>query len=548
LLPFLGACDKVEKAVTRLTSGEDTLSTLMERKSGSVYQLTTYDATGEETGKGTAFAISAEGRLLTSYKLLRGIRGLTATSSTGTVHSVASVPFYDEAADLAVLQLEAGALTPNYAELVSSSLAEIGTPVAVIGGPLGLSSSLSEGILSGRRQVQEGKVNIQYIQVTAPISPGSGGSPVFMLDGRVIGVVSINLREGQLLNFAVTTEHVRSFLNTPEARQKPIPLRLWRDLPKDPFLQDPAGKLAIRAYREGDTARALERLGALQKTYPQSASLHAYAGECLRRDGRHREALKFHQQAIKLEKGVGWFWAGFAQSLEKEQYRAEALKAYREALRLDASDAESGARLAFLLVEDGNHQDAVKYYRQALEYRSDEARWWKELARVHLKLEQLEEALACWDKALKQGADTPTLLAARDACRRLGKDTTPYDVKLVERGVKLGTLPPNQARTKWDERPTYGKEAGWASGVIGVWQGEGVRLNVLANRTVTGTIKGQAFSASWEATANGVLALTITHRRGDGELVLSKNGRTLSAGLPDPKGGMFSIKQYTLGR
>jgi len=71
-----------------------------------------------------------------------------------------------------------------------------GDPVVVVGSPLGLDSSVSEGIISGRRA--------GFIQFTAPVSPGNSGSPLVDRRGRVVGVVSLKivLPGAEGLNFA----------------------------------------------------------------------------------------------------------------------------------------------------------------------------------------------------------------------------------------------------------------------------------------------------------------------------------------------------------
>ncbi len=75
------------------------------------------------------------------------------------------------------------------------------------GSPLGLEKTLSDGIVSAIREIPGfGKV----IQITAPISPGSSGSPVLNMQGEVIGIVTFQIVEGQNLNFAIPSERIAS--------------------------------------------------------------------------------------------------------------------------------------------------------------------------------------------------------------------------------------------------------------------------------------------------------------------------------------------------
>jgi S1-C subfamily serine protease len=86
----------------------------------------------------------------------------------------------------------------------------------VLGNPLGFSSTLSDGIVSAWREtgIEEDPEFIKgpLLQITAPISEGSSGSPVMNLDGEVVGVAVAFFEGGQSLNFAVPASSVRKLL------------------------------------------------------------------------------------------------------------------------------------------------------------------------------------------------------------------------------------------------------------------------------------------------------------------------------------------------
>jgi S1-C subfamily serine protease len=88
---------------------------------------------------------------------------------------------------------------------VSPAPPRVGEKVVVIGTPLGLAQTVSDGIVSAIREVPGfGKI----IQMTAPISPGSSGSPVLNMKGEVVGVVTFLLVAGQNLNFAIPGDRI----------------------------------------------------------------------------------------------------------------------------------------------------------------------------------------------------------------------------------------------------------------------------------------------------------------------------------------------------
>jgi len=79
---------------------------------------------------------------------------------------------------------------------------EVGEMVYAIGNPLKLDRTLSQGLLSGKRE----KGDARYLQTTAPISPGSSGGGLFDVHGNLIGITTFTLKGAQSLNFAIPAE------------------------------------------------------------------------------------------------------------------------------------------------------------------------------------------------------------------------------------------------------------------------------------------------------------------------------------------------------
>ena len=105
-----------------------------------------------------------------------------------------------------MIRLHVDAPEPAFEDLqVSDRAAELGEQVIVVGSPMGLEQTISDGIVSAVRELPE---HIRAYQITAPVSPGSSGSPVINMRGQVIGVASRQLLVGQNLNFAVCGERI----------------------------------------------------------------------------------------------------------------------------------------------------------------------------------------------------------------------------------------------------------------------------------------------------------------------------------------------------
>jgi hypothetical protein len=162
----------------------------------AVVQLVTYDAKGRVLATGSGFFINDLGLLLTNAHVLRGAQKVYARAYNGTIYPLAPSEPPLDGLDIQALNFE---VPHDFPFLRTGSLeAGEGQGVLVIGNPEGLEGTVSDGIVSAIRE--EGNV----IQITAPISPGSSGSPVLNEEGEVVAVATQTATEGQNLNFAIS--------------------------------------------------------------------------------------------------------------------------------------------------------------------------------------------------------------------------------------------------------------------------------------------------------------------------------------------------------
>jgi hypothetical protein len=214
----------------------DNATKLVERSKSAIVSLRLTDSKGREAGTGSGFFIKGPDTLPYAPVLLVTNRhvaalgaGGHATLADGTILTLAALVAEDECADLVLLHVEGGGRgVPMLA--LAPMLPREGEPVLVIGNPQGLGHSVSDGIVAAIRKLEGGAV----IQITAPISPGSSGSPVLNLHGQVVGVATASLVSGQNLNFAVPSERIHRLLagtaervEGPAWASSPIPLDWW---------------------------------------------------------------------------------------------------------------------------------------------------------------------------------------------------------------------------------------------------------------------------------------------------------------------------------
>lgn len=178
---------------------------IYQRAAPSVVALMMADKDGQPISMGSGFVV-APGLVATNFHVIRGsARGVAKQIGAAKPFNIAGVVAKDLERDLAILKVE-GLTTAALA--ISDDVPTVGDPVFAIGNPQGLEGTLSQGIVSGNRNV----ATSSWVQITAPISPGSSGGPVLNQAGRAIGVAVATLQSGQNLNFAVSAKHLRELL------------------------------------------------------------------------------------------------------------------------------------------------------------------------------------------------------------------------------------------------------------------------------------------------------------------------------------------------
>jgi hypothetical protein len=189
-------------AQTKLTVKE-----VMQRESPAIVAVYNLDARGEVRSTGTGFIVMAEGVIITNYHVIEGAHDAQVKLKNGEVFDKVRVVDYDKRRDIAVLQVRATDLP--MVMLGESTEAEIGDAVLTIGNPKGLEHTVSTGIISARRTDVKGLDGTMVFQMTAPISPGSSGGPLYNGRGEVIGITTAQVKEGQNLNFAVDFKYAK---------------------------------------------------------------------------------------------------------------------------------------------------------------------------------------------------------------------------------------------------------------------------------------------------------------------------------------------------
>jgi hypothetical protein len=177
------------------------------------------------TLKGTGFAVSDEGMLVTNEHVVAGCRLVSVR--LGKRQLSGSVIATDHVSDLALVQLQER--TPAFATLRRSPAIRVGEQVVTYGFPLSGSlateGNLTVGYISALRGLRD---DDKTIQITAPVQPGNSGGPLMDQSGHVVGVVAAKLDAMKVMrimgdvpqnvNFAITLDRLKRFLQANNVR------------------------------------------------------------------------------------------------------------------------------------------------------------------------------------------------------------------------------------------------------------------------------------------------------------------------------------------
>ena len=206
-------------ALTILLYSQSTQAQTHEKAAGEVYKMAgpavvlieTYGDDGKVSGSGSGFLVTSDGRILTNFHVIVHTKRATVRLANQDAYDTVHVLAVDKRKDIAFLKIDAVGL--SYLTLGHSSSVQVGDKLYTLGNPLGVfQNTLSEGLLSGIRQMDGYKM----FQLSAPISHGSSGGPVFNTQGEVIGIVDATLSEGQNLNFAIPIDYAAGMLDARE--------------------------------------------------------------------------------------------------------------------------------------------------------------------------------------------------------------------------------------------------------------------------------------------------------------------------------------------
>jgi len=345
-------------AESKSQTTQESLPDLIRRVKPSVVSVLTYDAKGEPLISGSGFFIR-QGEVVTNVHVIRGARRVEihTLDGKGRTYPVLGALAIDEEADLALLSVNLPA-ERSHALTLSAALPEEGEPVFIIGNPLRLEGSVSDGIVSAVREVPDlGRI----IQTTAPVSHGNSGSPLFNMRGQVIGIVTVKVTNGQNINLALGSMRIGQLRGSQLISFDQISVKNRSNQPE--ALADLWYRGGIDSMWLGNYENALNYFETAANRNPRRPETWIQIGFCKVKQGRNEEAIRAYERAIQLRPnssdahnklGDAHFYAGRFN---------EAIAAYQQAAQLNPKNAEAYYNLALAYLEIGDREAAMAQSR-----------------------------------------------------------------------------------------------------------------------------------------------------------------------------------------
>jgi len=389
-----------------------TASEVFEIASKSTVVVKKLDANGKIIGLGSGVVLPG-GDIVTNCHVVEGAVKITVKISGKDYPAILHYSDWDRD----VCSVSSNGIKQNTpVSMGSTKKLKVGKPVYAIGSPQGLELTLSDGIVSSLREVEDGN----YIQTTAAISPGSG---LFDENGALVGLTTFYLTEGQNLNFAVPVEWVTELPKRHKSNQvksqsvkqwmnKAIELESRKDwaalldhcLPwtkSQPRLADAWNALGIAYAETGQTTKAIESFLQAVRINSEYAVAWYNLGNAYGKSGQYAKSIESSQQAIRIDQDYEKAWNNLGAAYGKSGESAKAMECYQQAIRINPEYADAWYNLGTAYGKSGQAAKTIESYQQAIRINPEYADAWFNVGNIYGKTGQTAKAIESYKQVIR---------------------------------------------------------------------------------------------------------------------------------------------------
>ncbi|MEW5842856.1 MAG: tetratricopeptide repeat protein [Bacteroidota bacterium] len=366
-----------------------TAEQIYKKVSGAVVVVHAYNDNDELASQGSGVVLNDKGYVVTNYHVLSGNERLEI------LHGKEIVPYVDIIGidvekDILILKIEAKKFPAI--KIGDSKSINIGQRIYAIGSPMGLENSISEGIISGLRSIDELKRN--FIQMTASISPGSSGGAVVNDKGELIGISTLTAKEGQNLNFAIPIEDV-------------LKVGIGSYSKDNTYRDFELFKIAQNECDRGNYNEAIKYYSLYIQKYPNDASAYNNRGGSKHILQNYQGAIQDFNKAIELDPNneKAYNNRGLSKS-SLEDYRG-AIQDYSKAIDLSLNYIGAYYNRGNAKADLEDYIGAIQDYSKVIEFDQNDARAFYNRGLIKYNINDCLGAIQDYNKVLELKPNDP---------------------------------------------------------------------------------------------------------------------------------------------
>ena len=360
---------------------------IYEKVNDAVVVIIAYDFNNEPTQQGSGVVLNDKGYVVTNYHVFAECERLEIKHYDKTI-PYSDIIGVDVEKDLLILKIDDN-IFPSI-QLANVDELKVGQRVYAIGSPLGFENSMSEGIISGLRNVD--LVGRNFIQITASISPGSSGGAVVNSKGELIGISSLTFTDGQNLNFAILVSDILS-------------LKIGSYSDKESIENNNLFYKGFNALESGNYSAAIKYYDEYLKRNPNNAKAYYNRGLAYANLQKYNEAISDYTTAISIDPNYADAYNNRGTVYANLQKYNEAISDYTTAISIDPNHADAYNNRGIEYYYLQKYEEAISDLTKAISIDPNYANAYNNRGLTFSDLRKYEEAISDLTKAISINPD-----------------------------------------------------------------------------------------------------------------------------------------------
>lgn len=357
---------------------------IFEKYNDAVVVITSFDFEGRKSSQGSGVILNDKGYILTNFHIYAGREKLEIKHKDNVI-SYSGIVGVNVEKDILVLKIDTGSFPE--VKLANKEELKIGQKVFAIGSPLGYENTLSDGLISGFREIGE-KNKKNYLQITASISPGSSGGAVLNSKGELIGISTMSAEEGQNLNFAIPVEDILGVISGDFIDKKKLESLTY-------FYK------GQKSFDNGDFKQAIEDYSKYLEANTTDFKAYNYRGLAYVKTKDFKKGITDFTKAISLDPKYSAAYNNRGEAYFKLEEYEKAEKDFSKTIQMEPDNTEAWYSRGLAYSKDEVYDKAISDFTKVIEQDPAFAYSYVNRGFCHYERKNYELAMNDWEKAIR---------------------------------------------------------------------------------------------------------------------------------------------------